>query len=83
MINTRYNIFIKLRYFTITPFIYDIKHRNLVVLNGLNDLIIKLYENKKEKDYYDIIIFLQKNKFDLNNTKIVQIIKESEKNKKE
>ena len=46
-------------------------------------MILKLSENITEKNYYDIIIFLQKNKFDSNNKKIDEIINEKEENKKE
>ena len=40
-------------------------------------MILKLSENITEKNYYDIIIFLQKNKFDSNNKKIDEIINET------
>ena len=49
----------------------------------MNDLIIKLSENNNDKNYYDIIIFLQKNKFDSNNIKIDEIINEDDELKKE
>ena len=81
--NCRYNAFITLMYFTITPFLKSKKDQNLVLLNELNDLIIKLSENITEKNYKDIIIFLQKNKFDSNNAKIDQIINETDETKKE
>ena len=35
------------------------------------------------KNYYEIIIFFQKNKFDSNNAKIDEIIKEEDETKKE
>ena len=60
-----------------------IKDKNLNLLNELNDLIIKLSENINDKNYYDIIIFLQKNKFDSNNAKIDEIINEKDELKKE
>ncbi len=81
--NCRYNAFITLFYFTISPFLSLIKDKNLNLLNELNDLIIKLSENINDKNYYDIIIFLQKNKFDSNNAKIDEIINEEDELKKE
>ena len=45
-------------------------------------MILKLSENITEKNYYDIIIFLQKNKFDSNNKKIDQILNETNQIKK-
>ena len=81
--NCRYNAFITLFYFTISPFLSLIKDKNLNLLNELNDLIIKLSENINDKNYYDIIIFLQKNKFDSNNSKIYEIINEEDELKKE
>ena len=51
-------------YFTITPFIYSLRDKNLKLLNKLNELILNLSNNINDKNYYDIIIFLQKNKFD-------------------
>ena len=81
--NCRYNAFITLFYFTISPFIKEKKDNTLVLLNELNEMILKLSENITEKNYYDIIIFLQKNKFDSNNRKIDEIINETNENKKE
>ena len=81
--NCRYNAFITLFYFTITPFIKEKKDNNSVLLKELNEKILKLSENITEKNYYDIIIFLQKNKFDSNNKKIDEIINETDENKKE
>ena len=49
-------------YFTITPFIYSLRDKNLKLLNKLNELILNLSNNINDKN--DIIIFLQKNKFD-------------------
>ena len=46
-------------------------------------LIAKLSKNINDQNYYDIIIFLQKNKFDSNNAKIDEIIKEKDERKKE
>ena len=80
--NCRYNSFITLLYFTITPFLYTLKDNNLVLLNKLNDLIINLSENANDRNFCDIIIFLQKNKFDSNNEKIDEIINEKDEKKK-
>ena len=49
----------------------------------MNELILKLSKEVNEKNYIDIIIFLQKNKFDTNNSLIVQIINEEDEEKKE
>ena len=46
-------------------------------------MILKLSEEVNDKNYYDIIIFLQKYKFDSNNLKIDEIINEREETKKE
>ena len=69
-------------YFTITPYIKNIDNKNLVILNRLNELIIELASNVNDKNYYSIIIFLQKNKFDSNNIKIDEIINEKDEEKK-
>ena len=61
----------------------SINEKKLVKLNELNDLILKLSENVTERNYYNIIIFLQKNKFDSNNEKIDEIIRETNEEKKE
>ena len=55
-------------YFTITPFIYSLRDKNLKLLNKLN---LSNYIN-------DIIIFLQKNKFDSNNAENIEIIQEQD-----
>ena len=60
----------------------SVKNSKLVNLNKLNDLVLKLSENVTEINYYEIIIFLQKNKCDTNNLKIDEIIKESNEEKK-
>ena len=49
--NCRYNAFITLFYFTITPFLTLIKDNDLVLLNELNDMIIKLSENINDNNY--------------------------------
>ena len=81
--NCRYNAFITFFYFTISPFLYNLKDNKLVKLNQLNELILKLAKDVNELNYYNIIIFLQKNKFDANNEKIDEIINESDDNKKQ
>ena len=48
----------------------------------LNDLIIKLSKDVNDKNYYDIIIFLQKHKFDSNNYLIDEIVNEEDDDKK-
>ena len=80
--NCRYNAFITLFYFTISPFLYDLKDNNLKNLNILNDLILKLSKDVNQKNYNLIIIFLQKNKYDTNNFKIDEILKEEDEEKK-
>ena len=74
--NTRYNAFITLFYFTISSSLENIKDNNLKLLNELNKLILKLSKEENDKNYYDIIIFLQKYKFDSNNLIIDEIINE-------
>ena len=81
--NCRYNAYITLFYFNLSPSIYSLKDKNLKNLNKLNNLILKLANNVTEKNYYDIIIFLQKNKFDSNNSKIDALIREADAIKKE
>ena len=80
--NCRYNSFITIFYFTISSFITNIKDKKLIYLNELNELILKLSKEVNEKNYIDIIIFLQKNKFDSNNSLIDQIINEDDEEKK-
>ena len=48
----------------------------------LNDLILKLSKEINQKNYNEIIIFLQKNKYDTNNSKIDAIINEEDNEKK-
>ena len=57
-------------YFTIAPFINSLRDKNLILLNKLNELILNLANNINDKNYCDIIIFLQKNKFDSNKAKL-------------
>ena len=73
---------ITLLYFTITPYLKNIDNKNLVMLNRLNELIIELASNVNNKNYYAIIIFLQKNKFDSNNPKIDEIVNQKGEEKK-
>ena len=52
-------------------------------MNELNEKIIKLSEDVNDINYINIVIFLQKNKFDTNNAKIDAIINEEDIEKKE
>ena len=51
-------------------------------VKGLNKLILKLSQEVNIKNYLDIITFLQKNKYDVNNKLIDQIIKEQDEKKR-
>ena len=79
--NCRYNAYITLFYFVISPFLKQIKDSSLVKLNELNELILKLADDVNEKNYFNIIIYLQKNRFDSNNKKIDEIINEDDEDK--
>ena len=81
--NCRYIAFITLFYFTITPYLKSIKDKNFLLLEELNEKIIKLSEDVNDINYINIVIFLQKNKFDSNNEKINDIINEINDEKKE
>ena len=81
--NCRYNAYITLFYFVISPFLKQIKDSSLVKLNELNELILKLADDVNEKNYFNIIIYLQKNRFDSNNKKKDEIINEENEDKKE
>ena len=48
----------------------------------LNELIIKLSKEVNDKNYNDIIIFFQKNNYDVNNKLIDQIVREQDENLK-
>ena len=48
----------------------------------LNNLILKLSKDVNQKNFNEIIIFLQKIKYDTNNSKIEEIIKEEDEEKK-
>ena len=52
-------------------------------MNELNKLVLKLAEEVNDKNYSDIIIFLQNFNFDYNNLKIDEIINERDETKKE
>ena len=81
--NCRYNAFITLFYFVYSSFIKELKDDNInKFLIELNEMIIKLSNDISDKNYYDIIFFLQKNKFDSNNYLIDEIIKEEDEEKK-
>ena len=74
--NCRYNAFITLFYFTISSFIDNLNEENIKDLKILNGLIIKLSKEVNDKNYNDIIIFFQKNNYDVNNKLIAQIVRE-------
>ena len=76
--NCRYNAFITLFYFTISPFLYNLNEENIKDLKSLNDLIIKLSKEVNDKNYNDIIIFFQKNNYDVNNQLIDKIVGEQD-----
>ena len=80
--NYRYNVFITLFYFTISPFIDNLNEENIKDLKILNELIIKLSKDVNDKNYNDIIIFFQKNNYDVNNKLIDQIVREQDENLK-
>ena len=58
--NCRYNAFITLFYFTITPYLKNIKDKNYLLLDELNEKIIKLSEDVNDINYISIVIFSQK-----------------------
>lgn len=65
--NCRYNAFITIFYFIISSFLTNKNDKNFKDLNQFNKLILKLANEVTEKNYIDLIIFLQKNKCDINN----------------
>ena len=65
--NCRYNAFITLFYFNFSSYIKDNDEQITMQLKELNNLIIKLSEDINDKNYFDIVIYLQKNKYDTNN----------------
>ena len=81
--NCRYNAYITLFYFTISPYLVQLKDEELSKLNQLNELILKSADNVNEENYDNIIVYLHKNKFDSNNKKIDEIINERDEKKKE
>ena len=62
---------------------YNLNDNSLQLLNKLNDLILKLANNVNDNNYAEIVIFMQKNKFDSNNKLIDEVIKEAYKSKKQ
>ena len=56
--------------------------KSFMPIQELNNLILKLAQEVNDKNYLDIITFLQKNKYDVNNKLIDQIIKEQDEKKK-
>lgn len=65
--NCNYNAFITIFYFIISSFLTNKNDKNFKDLNQFNKLILKLANEVTEKNYIDLIIFLQKNKCDINN----------------
>ena len=70
-------------YFNISPFLYNLNDNNFILLNKLNDLILKLTNNVNDNNYAEIVIFMQKNKFDSNNKLNDEVIKEAYKSQKQ
>ena len=62
---------------------YNLDDNNFILLNKLNDLILKLTNNVNDNNYAEIVIFMQKNKFDSNNKLIDEVIKEAYKSQKQ
>lgn len=58
--NYRYNAFITIFYFIISSFLTNKNDKNFKDLNQFNKLILKLANEVTEKNYIDLIIFLQK-----------------------
>ena len=80
--NCRYNAFITIFYFTISSYLTNKKDSTLKNLNEFNNLVLKLANEVNEKNYIDLIIFLHKNKYDVNNALIDKIINEENDEKK-
>ena len=80
--NCRYNSFITIFYFIFSSYLKDKKDNSFILLNELNDLILNLTEDVTLKNYIDIILFLQTNKIDSNNSLIDKIINEPDEQKK-
>ena len=72
-LNCRYNSFITIFYFTISSYISQANDKSLTKIIELNKLILKLSQEVNIKNNLDIITFLQKNKYDINNKLIEQI----------
>ena len=64
--NCRYNEFSIILFYNFT-FIDNLNEENIKDIKLLNELIIKLSKEVNEKNYKDIIIFFQKNNYDVNN----------------
>ena len=80
--NCRYNAFITIFYFAITPYLKSIKDRKYLLLDELNERVIKLSGEVNDINYINIVIFLQKNKFYSNNAKTDAILNEQDEEKK-
>ena len=81
--NCRYNAFITIFYFIISPFIYNLVDENIKDLKELSELIIRLSKDVNDKNFNEIVIFMQKHNYDVNNELIDQIIKEEDEKRKE
>ena len=76
--NCRYNAYITLFYFTYSSFIKDSEEKDNHLLTELNDLVLNLAQDVSDKNYNEIVVFLQKNNIDSNNALIDQIIREKD-----
>ena len=80
--NCRYNAYITLFYFIYSSFVKDLDEKDNHLLTELNKLILNLAQDVSDKNYNNIVIFLQKNNIDSNNNLIDQIIRENDEEKK-
>ena len=47
-------------YFNISFFLYNLNDNNFILINKLNDLILKLANNVNDNNYAEIVIFMAK-----------------------
>ena len=80
--NCRYNAYTTLFYFIYSSFIKDSEEKDNHLLTELNDLVLNLAQDVSDKNYNEIVVFLQKNNIDSNNALIDQIIREKDEEKK-
>ena len=76
--NCRYNAYTTLFYFIYSSFIKDSEEKDNHLLTELNDLVLNLAQDVSDKNYNEIVVFLQKNNIDSNNALIDQIIREKD-----